>query len=234
MSRPLWKRSSSVCIASRRAALVLLLLYSKKMAPKYKLTYYPSKAIGEPIRLLLSYGKIEFEDDRFDRKDWPSIKPNMPFGQVPVLEIDGKRIYQSLAISRYLGKQFGLVGDNDWENLQIDMVADTAMDLKLKIDKFFYEPDEVEKEKKKTAILNELETIIMPRLDNLAKENGGYLAAGKLSWADFYFVGILDYLNYMAGFDITKDCPNLIALRKKVLELPGVKEWVAKRPYTEL
>lgn len=40
----------------------------------YKLYYWNQKAVGEPIRLLLSYGKIEFEDYRIDYKDWRKWK----------------------------------------------------------------------------------------------------------------------------------------------------------------
>ena len=55
----------------------------------------------------------------------------MPFGQMPVLEIDGKKIVQSSAICRYLGKLVGLAGDSDFENLQIDSVLDSFNDLRL-------------------------------------------------------------------------------------------------------
>ena len=68
----------------------------------------------------------------------------------------------------------------------------------------------------------------------MVKANGGYLAAGKLTWADFYFVAILDYLNHMAKEDLVANQPNLKALREKVLGLPAIKAWVAKRPPTDL
>lgn len=45
--------------------------------PSYKLTYFPVKAMGEPIRFLFSYGGAEFIDDRFNEEDWPKIKPSM-------------------------------------------------------------------------------------------------------------------------------------------------------------
>jgi hypothetical protein len=47
------------------------------MAPKYKLTYFSVTALGEPIRWLLSYGGVEFEDFRFESEQWPQIKPSM-------------------------------------------------------------------------------------------------------------------------------------------------------------
>lgn len=53
----------------------------------------------------------------------------MPFGQVPVLEVDGKKINQSFAICRYLAKQYNLAGKNDWEALEIDVTVDNIKDL---------------------------------------------------------------------------------------------------------
>lgn len=47
--------------------------------PNYKLTYFPVKALGEPIRFVMSYAKIEFEDDRFDRENWPKLKDRKYF-----------------------------------------------------------------------------------------------------------------------------------------------------------
>nr|CAD7455975.1 unnamed protein product [Timema tahoe] len=54
----------------------------------------------------------------------------MPFGRTPVLEIDSKKTHQSAAICRYLGKQFGLAGKDDWENLEIDAIVDSFTDFR--------------------------------------------------------------------------------------------------------
>lgn len=55
---------------------------------------------------------------------------DMPFGQVPILEVDGKVAHQSIAIARYLAKQVKLNGKDDWEDLVIDSVVDTVNDLR--------------------------------------------------------------------------------------------------------
>jgi len=54
----------------------------------------------------------------------------MPFGKVPVLEIDGKVLNQSTAITRYLSKKAGLAGSDDWESLLIDIAVDNIHDLR--------------------------------------------------------------------------------------------------------
>lgn len=54
----------------------------------------------------------------------------MPFGKVPVLEIDGKLMNQSIALTRYLSKKAGLAGSDEWETLLIDIAVDNINDLR--------------------------------------------------------------------------------------------------------
>lgn len=54
----------------------------------------------------------------------------MPFGMLPVLEVDGKQICQSMAIARYLANEFGLAGRDNWEKLKCDELVETLVDLK--------------------------------------------------------------------------------------------------------
>lgn len=55
----------------------------------------------------------------------------MPMGQMPVLEVDGKRVHQSISMARFLAKTVGLSGTTPWEDLQIDIVVDTINDFRL-------------------------------------------------------------------------------------------------------
>ncbi|XP_011882959.1 PREDICTED: glutathione S-transferase-like [Vollenhovia emeryi] len=198
--------------------------------PSYKLIYFPVTAVAEPIRFLFNYAGIEFEDERFDRKDWPKLKPTMPFGKVPVLIVDGKKIDQSVAIGRYFAKQCGLAGKNDWESLEIDSTIDTIHDLRLNIAGFYYESNEQAKETKRKIAKETTVPYYLERLDAQVKKNGGYFVGGALSWADFTFVALLEYLNFMMNEDIVEKYKNLKQLQKKVEEVPAIKKWIAKRP----
>ncbi|GAB1864924.1 glutathione transferase [Camponotus japonicus] len=201
--------------------------------PSYKLTYFPVKAMGEPIRFLFSYGGAEFIDDRFNEEDWPKIKPTTPFGQVPVLEVDGKKVAQSTAIARYLAKQYGLAGKDDWEALEIDSTVDTIHDLRANIAAYQYENNETAK-KEKLKHAKEIVPYYLERLDAQVQKNGGYFVGGALSWADFVFVGVLDYLNYMMKKNIIEKYDNLKQLKQKVEEIPAIKSWIEKRPPSDL
>lgn len=58
----------------------------------------------------------------------------MPMGQMPVLEVDGKRVHQSLAMCRYIAKQIGVAGKDAFEDLQIDALVDTINEFRLSMD----------------------------------------------------------------------------------------------------
>ncbi|KAJ8949991.1 hypothetical protein NQ318_002401 [Aromia moschata] len=195
------------------------------MAPAYKLTYFNITALGEPIRFILSYGGLEFEDNRIQFENWPGIKSSMPFGQLPILEHNGKVSNQSVAICRYLAKQVKLVGKDDWEDLEIDAInlPHTIMSKMKKI-----------KESKAIPLFSEIIPPYLEKLDAVAKKNNGYLAVGRLTWADLFFVGILDYLNTMGKRDLLADYPNLQTVKKNVLEIPNIKAWVEKHPKDNL
>jgi glutathione S-transferase len=54
----------------------------------------------------------------------------MPYGKLPVLEIDGKLIAQSNAVARYLARKYNLAGKDEWESMLCDLLVDTLGDLK--------------------------------------------------------------------------------------------------------
>jgi hypothetical protein len=42
--------------------------------PSYKLSYFNVRALGESIRFMLSYGGIDFEDERVSSEEWKDLK----------------------------------------------------------------------------------------------------------------------------------------------------------------
>lgn len=47
--------------------------------PAYKVMYFNVKALAEPLRFLLSYGGLEFEDVRVEKDEWAALKPSKFF-----------------------------------------------------------------------------------------------------------------------------------------------------------
>uniref|UniRef100_A0A6G1SAB0 glutathione transferase n=1 Tax=Aceria tosichella TaxID=561515 RepID=A0A6G1SAB0_9ACAR len=199
------------------------------MSPKYKLHYFDVTALGEPIRFLLSYGNLDWEDIRYDDAKWAAAKATMPFGQMPVLDIDGKMFAQSTAISRYLAKQVGLFGKDDLENMAIDMAVDTFHDFRQKIGGWFYDPIPESKAAKEGPLKEQI-PFYLEKFEKMVKENGGYLVNGKLTWGDIYFVAPLKYFKGIAGFDFLEKYPGLQELVKKVESIPQIAAYISKRP----
>ncbi|KAG4070509.1 hypothetical protein HA402_005741 [Bradysia odoriphaga] len=203
-------------------------------APSYKLYYFNLRALAEPIRYVLAYGGIKYEDVRVEREDWPKLKPTMPIGQMPVLEVDGKRVHQSIAILRYVAKIAGLAGANDWENLQIDSAVDTINDLRQKMAAVHFEADEAVKLTKRATLLNETVPFYLGKLEELAANNNGHLAASKLTWADLFFAAMLELFKIWAGADVLAKYPNLTKTAENVYNLDSIKDWMKRRPVTEM
>ncbi|KAG7401921.1 hypothetical protein PHYBOEH_009501 [Phytophthora boehmeriae] len=80
--------------------------------PKLKLTYFPTPGRAEPIRLALFIGGIAFEDKLVSVEDAKKLT-NLPFNQLPVLEVDGEVVSQAMAILRYVGGLSGLYPTTD-------------------------------------------------------------------------------------------------------------------------
>ncbi|CAG9788907.1 unnamed protein product [Diatraea saccharalis] len=209
-------------------------MFSRKM-PTVKFTYFPAKALGESCRLLLAYGGQEFEDYRINPDNWPNIKPTTPFGQLPVLEIDGKKYAQSLAISRYLGRKYGLNGADIEEDFLIDQSVDFINDIRAKAATVQYESDEALKEKKHEDFSKNVYPPMLKKLDEIVKQNNGHVAAEKLTWGDFVFAGMLDYLKVMMRRpQLEEEFPSFKQLLDNVYALPQLQKYLAQAPDTEL
>ena len=78
---------------------------------------------AEMSRLALFIGGIEFEDLRPSREEIAKMRTEgiFPFGQFPVLQVDGKNIAQTGAIARFCGKLSGLYPtENDFYAAKIN------------------------------------------------------------------------------------------------------------------
>eukprot|EP00834_Sanchytrium_tribonematis_P004124 NODE_186_length_13589_cov_0.385545.p11 type:complete len:200 gc:universal NODE_186_length_13589_cov_0.385545:1527-928(-) len=104
------------------------------MPPTLKLTYANMRGRAEAIRLTLYISNIPFTDYRMTKEEWPHLKSNTPFYQVPTLEINSSIIIgQSLAILRYCGQLSHLIpshdASHDIANAFIDGIIDQIEDI---------------------------------------------------------------------------------------------------------
>jgi len=202
------------------------------MAPSYKLIYFNGRGRAEIARLVFAAAGVEFADARITGDEWQAEKPNTPMGQLPVLEVDGKRFGQSIAIANYLAREFGMYGSNSMEAMQVDQVVMTVQDFVSQLTKAFFEKDEA----KKAELMKNVQEVETPKFlaifEKLAKANGtGFMVGKKMSLADIAMFDIFFNVQKNQGPVLDK-FPAVKAAYDKVANDDKVKAYVAKRPDT--
>lgn len=130
------------------------------MADNYVLTYFDAKGVAQVTRLAFQWAGIAFKDRRVSGAEWLELKASTPFGQLPMLELNGaQRFAQSHAIARYVGKLAGLVPDAPEECLGVDALLDSVKDVHAKLGPTYSEPDEAKKKSMREHIRD---TFILP------------------------------------------------------------------------
>merc|ERR1712226_521161 len=141
---------------------------------QYKLYYFDSRGRAEYIRYIFALAGVEYEDIRVSKDDWPELKETMPFGQLPVLEIDGKtKIAQSYVIARYIAEKYGLAGRTPEDRLRCDMLVACQEDFQIPLIQFAREPDKDKKAQYKKNFEEKLQPVFLANLERLLKENNG-------------------------------------------------------------
>uniref|UniRef100_A0A914VUJ9 glutathione transferase n=1 Tax=Plectus sambesii TaxID=2011161 RepID=A0A914VUJ9_9BILA len=203
--------------------------------PQYKLSYFNLMGRAEPMRLMFAYAGVAYEDHRIEGQQWAELKPKTPNGQLPVLQIDGKEeLSQSMAISHYLSKKFGLDGKDDWESAKVREAIETMADVKQKLRVTEQDPE------KKAAIVKALEhDTVEPYLARLAatlKKNGsGFLVGSKPTEIDFHLFHAFNYWQQSKQYtEALNKHSEIQTFLKKFENLPGIKSWLEKRPKTSM
>merc|ERR1711963_290456 len=184
--------------------------------PNIKLTYFDLRARAEPRRLLLAYAGAKYEDKRLpapwdDMAPWAALKPNTPWGQVPLLEWDGEVVAQSMACARFLAREFNLAGRNSMEMAQVDEIVDVIQDL-LNTWYSLYHAKDSEGQKK------------------FVSRGGQFMVGNAFSWADLHLFFYVTDMKLMSGKDIDASFPKIKNLVERVGNIPNIKTWVKNRP----
>lgn len=196
-----------------------------------KIVYFDIPGRAETSRLLLTYGKVPFEDKRLSYAEWPEVKPTTPFGQVPILETDGKVLAQSNAIELYCAKLAGLYPEDNWDAGVLHQWLQHMDEM--------YEPYVATMRLERTEALAKraeiTETIAKAKLklfDELLSKHQ-YILGDKLSYADFKWFHLLCTLNSGAVEGIPStlvaEYPALKAFRNRIASLDPIKQYYAAR-----
>jgi len=201
----------------------------------YKLTYFNVRARAEVIRLIFAAAGVEYEDVRITRDQWPALKPETPFGQLPMLEVDGQKLSQSIACARYLARKFNLAGKTEMDQARGDMLIDCFIDSIEPLIKFFKEADETKKAEVKKKYVEEQLPAYLTSLEALLSANHGgdkFFVGDELTWIDLAFLNHVDWLTHVCENPLSNH-QKLAALKERVEKVPNIAKWIEERPKTD-
>jgi glutathione S-transferase len=199
---------------------------------KPKLTYFDAPVSrGEECRLALHLAGIDFEDDRIDRAAWAAMKPQTPYGGLPILELPGHPpIAHSNAILVLVGRRHGLHPSDDFDAARHEGMMQHVEDLRHMVTPTIRMPDAERKAAREALVAGYL-----PAWGGFAEKNilgEPFFGGAKVSVVDlklhmavrWFIGGKVDHI----PATIFSDCPKLTRVYEAVREHPGVKSWYAK------
>lgn len=201
----------------------------------YKLTYFNGRGRAEFSRVIFAQAGVQFEDVRIERAQWLELKPKTPFGQLPLLEVEGVTLCQSQTIARFLARKFDLVGKTDLEQARSDMIVDCFGDVSKPMMKIMMESDEAKKAELKKKFLEEELPKSLAAVEKLLEGNkggDGFFVGDAVTWADLALLDASDWLSMIGADSQIDNYPKLKALREKLSKSPKIAAWLEKRPKT--
>merc|ERR1711963_8551 len=199
-------------------------------AANMQFTYFDIRGRGEITRLLFAAAKKQLNEVRVQFADWPKLKPTMPFGQLPLLNISGSYYAQSLAIQAYIAKEFGMYPTNNRDALMTDQIALAREDLLTTESKVFGGgPTTTEN----NATLAKANPLYLGNFNKFIQENptkSGFVIGNKMSFADIVLLEGTQTV-FQTNPTILDQYPELKTLRAKVAAQDGVKQYLLQRPF---
>ena len=204
------------------------------------LAYFDGRGIVETVRLCFAATGTKFEDNRLPlafvggkpvREEFDALKASgaLPMGQVPILEVNGTKIFQSKAIQRYVAGKTGLLGATAEESALIDAICESVFDLKTIV-------SDAKDDAAKEAIAEKLADSFKLLEGSLGGD--GFSVGGKLSLADillYYFATLGNAPNFFspagcpAATAAAKASPKVAKIVATVAANEHVAAWEAGR-----
>ncbi|MGB5068276.1 MAG: glutathione S-transferase family protein [Albidovulum sp.] len=197
---------------------------------KIRVTYFDfAGSRGEEVRLALTIAGVDFDDNRVSHDDFAQLKPGLPFGALPVLDMEGHpTLGQSNAILRLIGRQHGLHPDDPFEAARHDALMDATEDLRQRISPTMRMTDPAAKKAARAALSRDYIPQWAGHVDRQIGA-GPFVAGDRPSVADIKLYIVDKWISSGAVDDIAPEIfdgsPKLKALAEAVMTLPAVVKW---------
>lgn len=198
------------------------------------LYYFSGRGLADQIRWMLAATNIDFAQKIIDKRARfvDLCDRQLPFAQLPLLQIDGYDLVQSQAIIRYLAKRGNIAGATLFEQTKCDMIAESVKDmLPLLTGAPFKRHNGVNPEKISQEI-REKWAGLAPRYEAILEGNGKkFLVGDSLTYTDVLMAHAITWVVEETEVQSVELFPNLVALQNTVINLPGVRAFIRSQLY---
>jgi len=194
------------------------------------LAYWDIRGLAQPIRLLLEYTQMPWEDKLYVCGPAPTFEKTCWFGEKETLDLDfpnlpyfidgDVRLSQSDAILHYIARKHDLAGKTEEERIRIDLVYAELCDMRGSFVSTCYSKDF--ESLKPTFLQN-----VAVRLNRLSKFLGErpYFAGENLTYVDFVAYEYLDQLKMLEP-TILSNFKNLDEFTKGIEKLELIDKYM--------
>jgi len=201
---------------------------------KMKMTYFGVRARAEISKLVMAYSNTDYEFVGVTFPEWPTVKPTIPTGSLPCMEIEGEQFGQGIALQSYLAEKAGIYGDNAMDRLVINQLSCIREDLIVPETQHFLCSDDAQKAEKDKDLVDNVYPKYLKMIDTIVqKKKGPYVLGDKFSLADIVVYEAFKTLSQNHN-ELLKPYKAINDLRAKVAGLKGIKEYLAKAPQTPM
>lgn len=209
----------------------------------YKLYSFRKIDPGEVIRFIFHHAGQKFDDVRIGRDEWPELQEQMPCGELPVLEVNGKKLAGTLAIAAFMANKLGLAGSDDaWDRAQLDSICNLVLETVVVLSRYWSETDPSLRERKKAEVLKTAVPQRLKMINKYIEDNGsseGFVNGKQVTYVDFFihflFCDVLTHV-YPVQEQQQEACkyPAVSRLCKTVHNHPNIKKYLDSRPTSDV
>ena len=208
------------------------------VVPKLEVVYFSVRAKAEPVRMVLEYGGIPYVDHNvasfFDGKSWPEVKKAelTPYGQLPILVVDGQILAQQAAFLRYAASLVpGMIPDDKFQAAMCDSIFQATEELGTVNPLVNVYSGDKWKELKAEYLDNKLPSKIK-YINRVVEASGGPFALGAAPYyCDFALHHVLCNTLELQP-DVLAPYPALQKQYDAVSAIPSIKAFLEARPKT--
>lgn len=193
---------------------------------KPTLVYFDIRGRAEPIRMILSFLGVEFNETRVTLAQWEKSPLATPFGRMPVYREGPLEIPETYAIMNYIGRKHDLCGVREVDWIRSDVTAEAWRDYGNRIANLFgakSTPDAARKKfliEEQPALLADLESYYLQN-----EPDSGYWAGESITVGDFAAFHMVEGLERQSSNTLA-NFPALVAFYEFFAAQPRIKEYL--------